>query len=681
MVVAGAGTGKTSVLTHRFAYLLDKKVFAPNDILCITFTNKAADEMRKRIHKLVGTTSQPQWILTYHALGLRILREDIGVLNRSINFSVLDEEDKLILIREIYKHYQLDYKVIRYKKAIEIISSIKTNDLDINNLSLTHAKMWDLHAPSELQMIKTFYREYQKRSVEQNLVDFDDLLILPNKILHVNNIIAKKWEQRFKYVMVDEFQDTNQLQFNLLQMLIGAHNNIFVVGDPDQTIYTWRGAYALVFDDFISIYKPKQKLILDINYRSTENILNVANALIANDDSRIRKDLQTTREENEKVLFYQAPSGFMESAFVIQQINNIIQQKKLQYKDIAILYRAKYQSRDVEQQLIKNNIPFYVHGDVQFYQRKEIRDIIAYLRLLVDENNELALKRIINVPSRMIGQTTIDNITKQASTNNQTFIQELKSSTNKNIITFLEMMEQLRIKTQGLSIVEKTRLVIKEINYYQYLQTLDVESNDRKENINELLEAMNEYETNTQNSDLGDYLNEISIYVDKEQNKKDINQVHLMTIHYAKGTEYPVVFIVGINEISQLNRQVNEQEERRILFVGITRAKLYLFLSCNTSISIMGHESYPSHFISEIGDHNFVNFKFHTRPKEDLPKAIVNHEPLPLDVGEVVEHVSLGKGVVVGIKGNLIDVMFKKPHGLKTIVNSKRYLNKPILKH
>ncbi|MDR0825740.1 MAG: UvrD-helicase domain-containing protein [Mycoplasmataceae bacterium] len=706
LIVAGAGTGKTRVLTWRVAYLVKELGYNPSRILAITFTNKAADEMRSRLNEMLSE-SHASWIGTYHSTCLKILKEDIGVLNRSNKFEVLaTDADKNTLLREIYKAGQISTREIKYKKALAIISKIKTNNLDIYNISdRKQLEQLEIYRFEELPSIRYIYKHYSQRMLDANKLDFDDLLILAHKILSEFPTLREKWQKRFDYVLVDEFQDTNQMQYEILTMLVNPQlNNVFVVGDPDQTIYTWRGAYPNIFKDFLHTYPHNRIIVLDTNYRSTPNILHVANKLISHNMERIKKNLVTDNPEGLQVTIFGGESAYDESNFVVHQILKAIKNKDCAYKDMVILYRARQQSRAIEQELINNQVPYYVYGGTRFYERMEIMDLIGYLKVIANPNDELALKRIINVPARLIGESTVDRISEYTRTRKQTFLQSLYDSNNPDIsvpwepakITkFLTLIDNLTEASKKLSIVNTLELVIKDTNYLEYLQSYDG-FEDRQGYIDELKASISEFELKHPGAGIYDYLHEIALYTNKEEDKDvKLDKVILMTVHAAKGTEYKYVFVMGMIDgifPSIHNFECDIEEERRVAYVAITRAKEHLFLSYNTgSSSNYCKTAIASRFIKEIGKEH-VHFEF---PKTvsisnkdldwfDSQKEVdfsdnYHEKNIDFHIGDTIVHTVYGLGAVIGIDKDMIDVVFKNPHGKKRLMKNhksiKRMLN------
>lgn len=704
LVVAGAGTGKTRVLTMRLAYLVDELQFDAKRILAITFTNRAANEMRERVNKILGVLPAP-WIGTYHATCLRILREDINALGRDKNFNVIDDEDQSLLIKNIYHQNDILQKTIQPNKMLGIISKIKflveLEEFDINQTMHMNmlSMMFKIYSYEEWVIVKKVYKQYQQRLLESNLLDFDDLLILTYRLLLTKEDIKKKWQNLFQYILVDEFQDTNKIQFEILNMLINPQTqNVFVVGDPDQTIYNWRGAYANIFEDFLNDYKNTKTYILDLNYRSVKSILDAANALIINNSDRIEKDLVTNKKENNDVVLYIGDAQIEEANFICHEILDLVNKKKYQYKDIAILYRANYISRIVEQSLINNSIPYYIYGGYKFYQRMEIKDLLAYLRLMINDQDDLSLRRIINAPRRNVGLTTIKKIDEFCLKHNLMFSQAIRLTDGvdwpiESLKQFNKLMDDLRSETKNLSIVETLKKIIDKVQYKQYLNSLDFE--ERNENVTELLNAINTYEKENNDSNIQHYLQEIALYTDTDDKKKKENSVSLMTVHTAKGTEYPIVFITAFNENTfppnEMTKDINMSEERRVAYVGITRAMNHLYITSSNGVTFSGKSS-PSRFIYEIGLDKFKQheFKHQTISNVDLSwydskKPIsysdnYNTEPVNFQIGDTVVHTTFGSGLIIGFKNDdMLEILFKAPYGRKILIKTHKALKR--IKH
>ena len=703
LVVAGAGSGKTKVLATRIAYLIDGIGCPDRNILAITFTNLACREMKSRVFSILNRPCNAQ-ILTYHGLCLRILREDISVYGMDKNFNIIDDEEQSEIIKQIYQDWRLRDefgKRCKIKMMLDFIRAIQSScnciertfwdkNIDIPDQVNDLIKRHILHNGDD-KYIKSIYLEYIKRKFKGNLLDYNDLITGAYKLLKYNPEIAKKWQQRFQYILVDEFQDTDYFQFQILQMLINSQENVFCVGDPDQTIYEWRGAYAEIFNDFLARFQNTKQIILDKNYRSTQNILDVANSLIKHNEKRIDKTLIAHNANGEKPIYYEGDSKNEEGRFVVNTIKELVK-KGYAYKDIAILYRANFLSRFIEQALLYANIPYCIYGGVKFYQRKEIKDVLAYIRLIENPDDELAIKRVINTPNRKIGDVTIDKIANYAFNKNISFAEALKTSSSsdpnvtwdkENVRSFVALINSFKTLVKDLPLAEGVKKILEVIKYQDYLKTYDLnEETARWQNIEELLTSITQYSLDDEHPSYSSFLQSISLYTDTTSDdfkNKDENAVSLMTIHFAKGTEYKVVFIVGMYEGTfPNNRCEGNEEERRIAFVGFTRAKEHLYLCSSHGVSFNGSDE-PSSFISEINPSSIEKKKssLSSNSNADLswfdsqkPQRFdnqYNNFSVDFKVGDTIVHTVFGMGQIVEVDGDYIVVVFKKPYGKKTL--------------
>ena len=703
LVVAGAGSGKTKVLATRIAYLIDGIGCPDRNILAITFTNLACREMKSRVFSILNRPCNAQ-ILTYHGLCLRILREDISIYGMDKNFNIIDDEEQSEIIKQIYQDWRLRDefgKRCKIKMMVDFIRAIQSScnciertfwdkNIDIPDQVNDLIKRHILHNGDD-KYIKSIYLEYIKRKFKGNLLDYNDLITGAYKLLKYNPEIAKKWQQRFQYILVDEFQDTDYFQFQILQMLINSQENVFCVGDPDQTIYEWRGAYAEIFNDFLARFQNTKQIILDKNYRSTQNILDVANSLIKHNEKRIDKTLIAHNANGEKPIYYEGDSKNEEGRFVVNTIKELVK-KGYAYKDIAILYRANFLSRFIEQALLYANIPYCIYGGVKFYQRKEIKDVLAYIRLIENPDDELAIKRVINTPNRKIGDVTIDKIANYAFNKNISFAEALKTSSSsdpnvtwdkENVRSFVTLINSFKTLVKDLPLAEGVKKILEVIKYRDYLKTYDLnEETARWQNIEELLTSITQYSLDDEHPSYSSFLQSISLYTDTTSDdfkNKDENAVSLMTIHFAKGTEYKVVFIVGMYEGTfPNNRCEGNEEERRIAFVGFTRAKEHLYLCSSHGVSFNGSDE-PSSFISEINPSSIekkksslssnsnVDLSWFDSQKPQRFDNQYNNFSIDFKVGDTIVHTVFGMGQIVEVDGDYIVVVFKKPYGKKTL--------------
>lgn len=699
LVIAGAGTGKTSVLTHRIAYLISELSIDPNRILAFTFTNKAAEEMRERISRMIPNCSA-QWIRTYHATCVKILKEDIDKLQMGWdrNFSIIDEDDQLTLVKQIIKDLNVSTRV-QAKKFVKIIGMIKLDDINFNDEPFYDlAQRFELPDERDVHASKAIFDNYQKRLVAANQLDFSDLINLTHKLFSINEDVRRKWQDKFDYVLVDEFQDTNLKQFEIIKFLVKEGNNVFAVGDPNQTIYTWRGAYPEIFDDFVEHFKGTKIINLYLNYRSTSSILHGANNLIGHNANNFKNDLTHVNPYHSEINVYIGEYLDDEANFVCSTIKSFVKQGK-KYSDILVLYRANYCSKSIEEKLIQNQIPYLIFGSVNFYARKEIKDLISYLKMIYRPDDVSAM-RIINVPKRGIGIDSVNNISSWANKHNMTFVNALShieevdsiSEGTKNKVTgFLKEIDYLKHRIESTSKASAIPTIVRELKYIEYLETIETEIEDRQENIDELNKAILKFFKDNPNDTIIDYINEINLYTSAEKTRVDKTKaVHLMTVHMAKGKEYDTVFIYDFNEgvIPSPNSMLMPyglEEERRIAYVAMTRAANNLIITCtrDNSYNRFRNKS-PSRFLREIKNYQMAyrqtrsisdkdldwydsrveNAPF--APEIDLSKIYTNKEKFK--VGDVIVHTTFGSGIITKVDGTMIDVIFKKPFGKKTIV-------------
>jgi len=617
LIMAGAGSGKTRVLTHRIAYLIEKKRVAPWSILAITFTNKAAREMQERAARLVGPSGSDIWVSTFHSMCVRILRRDISRIGFTSSFSILDSGDQLSVIRNIMKEQNVDTKKFEPKAVQAAISSAKNELLTPDRFS---AKVGDYFQ----QIAANVYEAYQKRLRANNSLDFDDLIMTTIKLFTDEPDVLAFYENKFRYIHVDEYQDTNRAQYMLCRMLADKHHNICVVGDSDQSIYRWRGADITNILNFEEDYPEAKTILLEQNYRSTSNILNAANAVIGNNTGRKAKRLWTDKGPGDALIVYQADSEHDEGYFVTGEIAKNVKEGR-QYADHAILYRTNAQSRVIEEILIKSDIPYQIVGGIKFYDRKEIKDILAYLRLISNPDDDISLVRIINVPKRGIGDTTVGKIADEAARRGISMYAALgtldefggldvSGRTRTMLVQFRDMIADLTRMVDYLSVTELTEKVLELSEYKLELHRENtLESKARIENIEEFLSVTQEFEKNNEDKSLVSFLTDLALIADIDSMNKDEEEdkqqdaVILMTMHSAKGLEFPVVFIIGMEESVFPHSRAfmdNEEleEERRLAYVGITRAEKKLYLLCARTRTLFGRAAAnpPSRFLQEI---------------------------------------------------------------------------------
>jgi len=620
LIMAGAGSGKTRVLTHRIAYIISKRLAAPWSILAITFTNKAAREMQERVSKLVGPSGRDIWVSTFHSMCVRILRKDIDKIGFGSNFSILDSTDQLSVIRNVMKDNNLDVKKFE-PKAVQAAIGAAKNEL------VSPAQYEQKQGDYFESIVAKVYGQYQRRLKANNSLDFDDLLLLTIQLFKDSPEVLDFYQNKFKYLHVDEYQDTNKAQYTLCKMLAGKHRNICVVGDSDQSIYRWRGADITNILNFEKDYPEARSILLEQNYRSTSNILDAANAVIKNNLGRKAKKLWTDRSGGEKITVYQGDSEHEEGYFVAGEIRKN-RQNGFRYGDHAILYRTNAQSRVVEEILIKSEIPYQIVGGIKFYDRKEIKDILSYLRLISNPDDDNSLLRIVNVPKRGLGDTTIAKVQEEAARKGVSILRllnegdgllgdglyhlDIQGRAKAALGSFRDLIGNLSAMVEYLSVTELTEKLLEMSEYRLELQRENtLESKARLENIEEFLSVTQEFEKRNDDKSLLSFLTELALVADidsmDDEGEDAGDAVVLMTMHSAKGLEFPVVFIVGMEEgVFPGNRSLMDseemEEERRLAYVGITRAEKKLYLTCARMRLLYGRTSAnaPSRFLGEI---------------------------------------------------------------------------------
>lgn len=609
LVIAGAGSGKTKVLTHKIAYLLSEKNVKPWNILSITFTNKAANEMKQRVEKLVGEASQEMWLGTFHSICVRILRRFIDRIGFDTTFLIFDSTDQRTLVKECIKSIGLDDKLFTDRSVLSEISNGKNDMLEPKAYQVKY------NGDFRKEKIGEVYELYQKKLKENNALDFDDIINYTIKILTENPDVLEYYTEKFKYVLVDEYQDTNKAQFMLVSILASKYGNITVVGDNDQGIYSFRGADITNILNFEKDFPGSKIVKLEQNYRCTGNILKAANAVIKNNENKYDKKLWTENEEGKLPCIYKAEDEYDEASYIVKQINMLKMEEYLKLSDFVILYRMNSQSRAIEDIFRRENIPYKIIGGLKFYERKEIKDIIAYLRLIFNTSDNLSLKRIINEPKRGIGKTSLDNIQDISDKTGKSMYEIIKyaeqyelNRVKANSIQFVEVIEELRKQVNQIPISELIKLTLNKTGYVKALENENtIEAESRIQNLEEFLTVAIEFEEQMAENTLAEFLESISLTSDIDNMEESEDTVTLMTLHSAKGLEFPVVFLVGIEEgIFPGYKSIGEikelEEERRLFYVGITRAMQYLYLTCAKRRTIFGSTSYNqmSRFLKEI---------------------------------------------------------------------------------
>lgn len=707
LILAGAGSGKTRVLTHRIAYLIDEKGVNPWNILAITFTNKAAGEMRERVDDLVGFGSEQIWVSTFHSACVRILRRFADYLGYGRNFVIYDTDDQKNVIKEICKRLNIDTKIHKERAILSMISSAKNE--------MVSAAEYTLNAGGDFgkQRVAEVYREYEKSLLKNNAMDFDDLLVKTVEVLRNNEDARNYYQERFKYIMVDEYQDTNTVQFRLVSLLAGKYRNLCVVGDDDQSIYKFRGANIYNILNFEKEFPDAKVIKLEQNYRSTQNILNAANSVIRNNHGRKEKTLWTANGEGDKIVFHQYQNEYDEAYQIVDEIGKMAAEGQARYNDFAILYRTNAQSRILEEKFVARSIPYKIVGGVNFYQRREIKDILAYLKTINNGQDDLAVQRIINVPKRGIGATTLSKIMDYGAVRDLNLFEALEfcedipriGRASEKIKGFVNMIDVFRAKSEYITLAELLQNVLDETGYIRELEAESTEeAQGRIENIDELMNKIIAYEEEEEEPTLNGFLENVALVSDIDSLNESEDYVMLMTLHSAKGLEFPYVYMCGMEDglfpsyMTIVNDDPEEiEEERRLCYVGITRAKKRLTLTYARSRMVRGSTQYNkvSRFVREISPELFEKGRMPEKEKPDYRiqrpsdfskkqatkvttsygKAFVVQKADALDymVGDRVRHVKFGVGTVVNIadggKDYEVTVNFEKS-GIKKMFAS-----------
>ena len=609
LILAGAGSGKTRVLTYKIAYLLEKEIVKPWQILAITFTNKAAKEMKERVNSLIGDIANDIWLGTFHSVCVRILKREITLLGYGTDFNIFDELDKEKVLKEVVKKLNLDDKKYPISYLKSEISKAKENMKD--------AKKYQAESIGDFrkEQVSKVYFMYEDTLKKNNSIDFDDIIMLTVELFvkYPDRLIY--YQQKFRYILVDEYQDTNKIQFLLISLLSSAHGNICVVGDESQSIYGFRGADISNILNFENEF-PNAKIVkLEQNYRSTKNILNAANNVIKNNKSKIDKKLWTDNNDGEKIEYKTLGNEYEEVEYIVDEIDKICREDKKTYKDFAVLFRTNAQARVLEEVFMRSGTPYKLIGGIKFYSRKEIKDLTSYLKLIQNVNDNIALKRIINEPKRGIGERAIDKLDLLAASNNMSIFEYIQDPVNitglrcqANLIHFRDMINDLIEKKDKIKISELMKLILKNSGYEDMLNENDSKENEmRFENLMEFIGVAIEFENENADNKLSDFLDSIALVSDVDKLDETNEAVTLMTMHSAKGLEFPVVFLVGMEEgLFPSKRSIEEdeevEEERRLCYVGITRAKEKLYITNASKRTLYGSTTYtmPSRFVGEI---------------------------------------------------------------------------------
>ena len=671
LVIAGAGSGKTKVLTTRIANLIESGV-PSYQILAITFTNKAAKEMRDRLETLAKDNKA--FVGTFHSFGLRVIRENVNALGMTSNFTILDSDDVTSLVKKILKEKGYDTKEVSPSYIKNRISFIK-------NEMLTDAEV-EKFFQSEMEKIAyEIYKEYNIKLKKNNSVDFDDLLRIPVLLFQNHPDILEFYQNKYQYILIDEYQDTNEVQYKLVKLLSKKYQNLFVVGDPDQSIYQFRGANYKNILNFERDYPNTVVIPLEDNYRSTKMIVDAANSVIKNNKERKEKNLRSHHGDGVKTKFMVGYDEKHEISLVIEEIKKLLEQgyKK---RNIAIFYRTNAQSRVIEEQFLKANIPYKVVGSYYFYSRKEIKDLICYLRLILNQNDDISLRRVINVPKRGIGPTSVNKLEQKSIEENKSMFDAITSGKE---LEFKNLILDIKKESESLSLTELVDCVLEKSGMKKELETdPSLESELRLDNLMEFKSITATYEDTTGSVDLGDFLEEISLIADISEHKNDDDVVTLMTLHSAKGLEFPVVFLVGMEEgifphQNSFTEEGGLEEERRLCYVGITRAEEKLYLTCARSRMMYGrtNRNPMSRFIKEIDSDLLESDNKEMQSEKTFNKeSMYSEEDVSYNVGDVVMHTIYGRGVVVGVDASLVTIAFSKQYGIRKLMKNHKSIKK-----
>lgn len=692
LILAGAGSGKTRVLTHRIAYLIEEKGVNPWNILAITFTNKAAGEMRERVDHLVGFGSESIWVSTFHSACVRILRRFIDRLGYDTNFTIYDTDDQKSLMKEVCKYLQIDTKTYRERALLSAISSAK------NEMISPQEFLLQAEGDFSKQKIAEVYLEYEKQLRANNALDFDDLLVRAVQLFETQPDVLDYYQERFRYIMVDEYQDTNTVQFHLIRILSSKYRNLCVVGDDDQSIYKFRGANIKNILNFESEFPDATVIKLEQNYRSTSNILNAANAVIHNNIGRKDKTLWTENPEGEKIACKQFDNAYDEADYIAAAIQKKVKEERASYKDCAVLYRTNAQSRIFEERFVSTNIPYKVIGGVNFYARREIKDLLAYLRTIENGRDDLAVRRIINVPKRGIGLTSINRVQEYALQKETGFYEALLAAdlipgigrALSKLESFVALIEHFKEEAGRLTPLALLTDIVETLDYENYLEEIDMEdAESRIENIEELKSKLASYEESCEEAGeqptLSGFLEEVALVADIDNLDEESDYVVLMTLHSAKGLEFSYVFLAGMEDglfpsymTITADDPMELEEERRLCYVGITRAMKELTLTCAKRRMVRGETQYniASRFLKEIPESliGTVSGTLRERPQMEIARnqtyakakaafhsqafgikrpvqqfKVASGEGPGYDVGDRVRHMKFGEGLVTAI--------------------------------
>ena len=715
-VIAGAGSGKTRVLTYRIAYLISEMRVRPWKILAITFTNKVANEMKNRVLQIVPEAERDLTIKTFHSFAAYFLRQEIHNLNYPSNFTILDEEDQLKVVKDIAVNHGYKKGDPIVKKTINYIGNNKLHEKYPGDIKIEHERFEDEKICLE------FYEEYEAVKERQYALDFDDLLLLANQILSSFPRVRAKWQDRIDHILIDEFQDTNDTEDKMIRLLLKPTSTLYVVGDPDQTIYTWRGANQGIILDLDKKFIGVKTIILDRNYRSTQTILDSANKLISHNKMRVPKNLYTENNKGHSIIVRCADSGMGEAEYVAREIKTLREVQHYKYSDIVILYRSNYVTLEFEKALMAKQIPYVIYGGMKFYQRAEIKDVLAYFRLINNQKDDISFERIINIPRRGIGETAVSRIKANALEHNQSIYEyvgeeyAIEECPSKAINALRSLVMRINHTREEINKDEETfskllEDLITDIGYYEYLK-LDEDGEDRIQNVKSLFEDLRHYLNSNPEATFDEYLQNVAL-VSAQDDMVEGDKVTLMTVHTAKGLEYPVVFVVKLNQyVFPSARAMTEggyaaiEEERRLAYVAFTRAKERLYLTYSHGYSyVVKSELSESMFIAESGNSPFMNrpdnrsswksdrgYRSQYRFDDVNPKnESITFDDSPFvetfsqettnnvddwKVGDICIHQKFGKGVVTSLEGDGIIVVNFESEGEKTLLGSHKMISK-----
>ena len=671
LILAGPGSGKTRVLTSKIAYLLQNKYALPIQVLAITFTNKAAKEMKDRLFKLIGKDVYDVQLSTFHSFGLRILRENYKEFGLNKTFSIIDENDTVSLIKKILKEMNIDEKMVNPKYIRNKIGSNKNNLIDVSD--------YGKYAKGNIEeIVFNVYKKYQETLLNNSSVDFDDLLFLPVQLFRKDKKILDQYVELFRYIYIDEYQDTNEAQYILAKMISSKYQNITVVGDESQNVYSWRGANYKNILNFEKDYKNVKTILLEQNYRSTQTILNAANDVIKNNKERKDKKLWTENKEGNKIKYIRANDEKDECNIIIREIKRL--NTDIELRNMVVLYRTNAQSQKIESIFLENNIPYKIVGSFTYYNRKEIKDLLSYLKLINNLKDNVSFVRCVNSPRRGIGKKTIDDLEEKAYIENKSLFEAIESGKEKE---FKDLIIDIINKKEELSLTDLVDLVLTKSGLIdEYKKEDTIESASKIENLKEFKSITKEFEEKTGNISLEDFLMEISLLTDLNDNKEDINGVSLMTLHSAKGLEFDVVFIIGLEEgifphVNSFDEVEGLEEERRLFYVAITRSKEHLYLINARRRLIFGEISSnpPSRFIKEINK-NYIETEETIEENIDKFQDSFYEEDVYYEVGDHVFHETFKEGIVISTEDRIVTIAFSRKYGIKKLMKNHKALRK-----